>query len=246
MGRAAQNLAVAVAGTLLAVAAAEVGLRVIVSRQEHTRELRDMLERSRAATPEPGVQNVSLRGLVQPSPNDRIVYQLKPGLRATFIGVPVTINRAGFREREVEPTKQPGTFRIVGLGDSVMFGWGVPVEATYLRVLEDLLQRRGDPSRYEILNFAVPGYNSVMEVETFRSVAGSYAPDLVLVGYVSNDDQLPNFMQRSALRWPSTLYLYNLLVHGSAAMRKRARELMPAHFEMVRGEGRLSAVGDIP
>lgn len=244
--RLATKLAVSVVAILIALVAAEAALRLVVGRKEHARELRSMLDRSRAATPDPGVHNVSLRGLIQSSTNDRIVYEMKPGLRAMFVGAPVAINRAGFREREVAVAKPPGTFRIVGLGDSMMFGWGVPVEMTYLRVLEALLQARGDPVRYETLNFGVPGYNAVMEVETFRAVARWYQPDLVLVGYVPNDDQIPNFMKRSALGWPSNVYVYSLLMHGIAAMRNRARELMPAQFDLVRGHGQLSAVGDVP
>jgi hypothetical protein len=244
MRRWQQNLGLAAGVTLLTLIGVEAGLRIVGGSKEHARELRSMLERSRAASPDPRVMKVSLRGLVQASSNDRIVYELKPGLRAIFIGAPVAINAAGFREREVPVAKPPGTFRIAGLGDSEMFGWGVPAEATYLRVLEDLLQGRGDPVRYEILNFAVPGYNAVMEVETFRSVARHYQPDLVLVGYVTNDDQLPNFMKRSALRWPSNLYVYNLLVHGVRAMRNSAHELMPARADYL--GARMAAWGDVP
>ena len=240
------NILLLVASILLPLLVAELVLRVVVGRQERARELRGMLEASRVATPAPGVENVSLRGLIQPSKNDRIVYEMKPGLEATFIGVPVAINRAGFRERNVPMAKPPGTFRIAGIGDSVMFGWGVPVEATYLRVLERLLQARGDPVRYETLNFGVPGYNAVMEVETFRAVVPSYHPDLLLVGYLANDDQLPRFMKRSALRWPSNLYLYNLVFHGWSGMQDMAWELMPARYQHGQGWGHLSAVGDVP
>jgi lysophospholipase L1-like esterase len=242
--RFAQNLLLVLVSVIVALGAIEVGLRVIVGGREQGKELRDELGRSKASMPEPGVKNVSLRGLIQASANDLIVYELKPGLHATFVGVPVAINRAGFRERELARAKPSGTFRIVGLGDSVMFGWGVPAEATYLRVLEDLLQARGDGVRYETLNFGVPGYNAVMEVETFRAVARSYEPDLVVIGYVPNDDQLPTFMKRSSLRFPGNLYTYNLVVHGYRAMRNRSRDLMPARADFL--GARMAAWGDVP
>jgi len=242
--RVAQNLLLVLASVLLTLGALEVSLRVIVGGREHDKELREALGRSRASMPDPGVSNVSLRGLIQASANDLIVYELKPGLRATFIGVPVAVNRAGFRERELARAKPPGTFRIVGLGDSVMFGWGVPAEATYLRVLEDMLQARADGVRYETLNFAVPGYNAVMEVETFGAVARHYQPDLVVIGYIPNDDQLPTFMKRSTLRFPGNLYTYSLVVHGYRAMRNRSRDLMPARAEFL--GARMAAWGDVP
>jgi hypothetical protein len=83
-----------------------------------------------------------------------------------------------------------------------------------------------------------------MEVETFRAVARRYGPDLVVVGYIPNDDQVPVFMKQSALRWPSTLYLYNLLVHGAATMRNRAREMMPARADYL--GARNTAWGNVP
>jgi lysophospholipase L1-like esterase len=238
------NVLLVVTTILITLLGIELGLRLIVGTRQHHRELRSMLERSKQTVAEPGITNVSLRGLIQPSANDQLVYELKPGLRANFIGIPVAINQAGFRERDLPVNKPKGTFRIVGLGDSLMFGWGVPVETTYLRVLEELLQQRDDPIRYETLNFAVPGYNAAMEVETFLSIARHYGPDLVIVGLVGNDADVPNFMKQSWLKWPSTLYLYNLVVHGSAVMRNRARELMPQRWDSA--EERLVPVGEIP
>jgi len=104
------NMLLLVASILLSLLAAEPVLRLVVGRRERARKLRSMLEASRVATPAPGVENVSLRGLIQPSKNDRIVYEMKPGLETTFMGVPVAINRAGFRERNVPMAKPPGTF----------------------------------------------------------------------------------------------------------------------------------------
>lgn len=93
--------------------------------------------------------------------------------------------------------KPPGVFRIAGLGDSQMFGWGVGDEEVYLRRLEVLLNQRaratGDPRRFEALNFAVPGYNAVMEVATFEHKALAFAPDLVVVHFVRNDLEAPHF-----------------------------------------------------
>ncbi len=244
MRRWAQNLGLLVASTLLAVVAAEVGLRLVVGSKERRRELRSMLDRSRDAVPESGVENVSLRGLIRASADEARVYELKPGLEARFVGVPVRINRDGFRERELATPPPAGTFRVVGLGDSQMFGWGVPAEATYLRVLEERLAARGDPAVYETVNLAVPGYNAAMEVATYRAVGRRLEPDLVLVGLMGNDVDLPNFMKRSSLTWPGNLFLYNLLVHGGAAMRDRARRLVPARWDP--GAARLVAAGGVP
>src|SRR5262245_60753707 len=76
----------------------------------------------------------------RPSARPGLRYELIPGSRTTnYVGVPVSVNRLGLRDREVSVPKPAGTFRILGVGDSVTFGYGVRVEDTYLRILEDRL-----------------------------------------------------------------------------------------------------------
>jgi len=138
--------------------------------------------------------------LIRPSANPRIVYELWPGLDLRFESLPgercrVRTSRAGFRDRDYATPKPPGTFRIVGIGDSLMFGWGVDDGQDFLSVLEERLARERPRSRIEVLNTAVPGYNTVMEVETLREKGLPYGPDLVVVGFCPNDASLPNFIR---------------------------------------------------
>jgi hypothetical protein len=44
----------------------------------------------------------------------------------------VQANSRGFRDREWPYEKTPGTVRIVGIGDSFLFGYGVPADASVL------------------------------------------------------------------------------------------------------------------
>src|SRR5262245_19178301 len=45
-------------------------------------------------------------------------YELIPGGHtADYVGVPVTVNRLGLRDRELAVPKPPGTVRILGVGD---------------------------------------------------------------------------------------------------------------------------------
>src|SRR5712692_4422183 len=67
---------------------------------------------------------------------------LKPGgYNPDEIGVPVRINSVGMRDHEVAIPKPPCTFRVIGVGDSVMFGYGVRLEEIFLKRLEDQLNR---------------------------------------------------------------------------------------------------------
>src|SRR5260370_1025014 len=70
-----------------------------------------------------------------------------------FIGVPVAINSLGLRGDEVSVPKPPRTIRIVAVGDSITFGYGIPVEDTYAKILERCLnQGVFGGARYEVLN----------------------------------------------------------------------------------------------
>ena len=69
----------------------------------------------------------------------------------------------GFRDREYAAAKASGSYRVLGVGDSLMFGWGVDEGRDYLSVLERRLEREHPERSWEVINTAVPGYNTVME-----------------------------------------------------------------------------------
>lgn len=63
-----------------------------------------------------------LGDIVRLSPDPRIVYELVPGLDVTFLDVPLRTNPSGFRGPLVPAERARPSVRVVGLGDSVMFG----------------------------------------------------------------------------------------------------------------------------
>ena len=85
--------------------------------------------------PAPG-SALRLGELIVMSPDPGIIYVGRPGIEGTQGGKAVQINRAGWREHEIPFEKPRGAFRVVGIGDSVMFGWGVDEDERYLDVLE--------------------------------------------------------------------------------------------------------------
>jgi hypothetical protein len=170
---------------------AEGGLRLLA----HFRNQGLLSTALSSPVPIPEHGRVTLGHMIRLSPNPRIIYEFKPDLDVTFIDAPTTINSAGFRGPSYPKAKPAGTRRIVGLGDSFMFGHGVADDAVYLQVLEELLDRFATEVRFETVNTAVPGYNTVMEVETLRAKGLAYAPDVVLIHFVGNDLELPNFIR---------------------------------------------------
>ena len=190
---------------LFSMAFLEAGLRLADGLAQRNEALGDLdlatqLARSAEARPEDARERFGLYGLVEASPHDDIVYRLKPNLRGTFRDQPVETNRYGHRQRTTPALPKPNdTFRIVGLGDSNMFGWGVPQGSSYMEQLEErLLERRGEGGkRAEVVNCAVPGYNTVMETATYEHVCRGFDPDLVVLHWVGNDFGFPHFLKPS-------------------------------------------------
>jgi len=105
-----------------------------------------------------------------------------------FAGVPARTNSLGFRDiREYTIPKPPGTVRIIVLGDSVTFGHGATFETSYPYLLEQRLRSWNPQVKWEVWNLGVPGYNTAQELAYLNEVGERYEPDLVVVGFFSND-----------------------------------------------------------
>ncbi len=150
------------------------------------------------------------------SPNPGIVYLGRPGLHGVYLGKTIQINREGWREDEIPFEKPRDTFRIVGIGDSVMFGWGVEEGERYLDLLEARLNRELPERHWETVTLAMPGYNLMNEIEVLRHVGLRYDPDLILYGYVANDVCLPRFVAERRLEFLTESFIAHYLRRGFA------------------------------
>lgn len=104
---------------------------------------------------------------------------------------PYVINALGFRGPEITPTKPANTVRVVLLGDSVAFGWGV-AESDALRAQLELrlAQWYGSTRAVEVVNLSVPGLHAGHELERFRRCGLPLAPDVVVVVFNVNDVEM--------------------------------------------------------
>lgn len=202
MHRLRQALPVAllsVFGVAFGLALLEAGTRVLAVQAERRQGRLDR-DLSTLKPPQPG-SVVTLGQIIRKSDHARVVYELRPRLDVIFAGARLSTSDAGHRGRDVVRPKPMSTFRVVGIGDSYMFGQGVADDETYLARLSgptvDLLSGR----QVETVNLAVPGYNTVMEVETLRARAEALQPDLILIEIVGNDLDLPNFLWAEVDPW---------------------------------------------
>jgi lysophospholipase L1-like esterase len=131
---------------------------------------------------------VQLSQLIRPDPDPKLGYRLRPGACGVLTGAIVRINGQGFRSDPVAIPKPPKTLRVVGLGDSTMFGLGVVQTETYLELLEaEFKTLLGRDWKVEFVNTAVPAYNTVQEVEMFLTSGLPMEPDAVLIQFDRND-----------------------------------------------------------
>lgn len=96
-------------------------------------------------------------------------------------------NALGFRGPETTLEKPPGTFRIVGIGDSYTFGTGVRQKDTFLARLEQQLNEVPGARRFEVLNLGVFAYDTKEEVALLRYRGLRLDPDLVVLAFFLND-----------------------------------------------------------
>ena len=123
----------------------------------------------------------NLKLLYKPIPN-RITHASKAGYDWEN-----HINSLGFRGRECTVQKAPDTKRIIFLGDSVVYGYGLNEEETLPRQLERDYNRNGQ--KVEVLNLGVSGYETQQAVEFFKEIGLKFKPDIVVMGYTLNDSR---------------------------------------------------------
>jgi lysophospholipase L1-like esterase len=101
-------------------------------------------------------------------------------------------NRLGLRNREVDP-KRPGTYRILFLGDSLVFSGETSSTELYTVALERRLNARAQmgASWLEVINAGIPGYTTYQELEFLKIYGLDMEPDLVILGFVFNDVYYP-------------------------------------------------------
>jgi lysophospholipase L1-like esterase len=116
-------------------------------------------------------------------PDPELLWKFKPG--SMFHGR--VINQLGFREREVNPQKAPGTMRIICMGDSIT-GQGRPGYAQYLN---DMLQANPPaPGSWEAFNIGVHGYCVLQGLVLYDRLGPVLKPDFVTIYFGWNDHWL--------------------------------------------------------
>jgi lysophospholipase L1-like esterase len=108
-------------------------------------------------------------------------------VRGWWRGVFVRTNSRTLRGPEYASRPAPGVFRIAIGGDSVTMGLGVDEADTYPAQLERLLAEDGRGPPVEVINAGLSGINVNYAVSRLSDVARHYHPQLLVLGFTSND-----------------------------------------------------------
>ncbi|MHA1569382.1 MAG: hypothetical protein ACTSXZ_07920, partial [Alphaproteobacteria bacterium] len=115
----------------------------------------------------------------------QLLWRQRPNLTTTFEGAAVRTDGDGFRLTPGAETNEQAGFRIVTLGASPTFGYGVEAAEAYPRVAEAALQ--ADERNLRVVNAGQIGYSSWQGLKVFDQFASHWSPELVTVSYVVND-----------------------------------------------------------
>jgi len=122
--------------------------------------------------------------VADPEAGYRLAPEFSGRIERAGIVTDFATNSLGLRGSEPGPKSRP---RILALGDSFTWGWGVSQGEEWIRVVErELNEERGEGS-VETWNGAVNGYGTANELALLERVGPDLQPDLVLLGFFAND-----------------------------------------------------------
>jgi lysophospholipase L1-like esterase len=124
------------------------------------------------------------------APAGPLGFLLEPGTEwrhaTRDFDVQVTTNSLGLRGPEVVLPRPPDRYRVLALGDSFSFGWGVELDDAWPARMARELQATGERSM-EVVVAGVPGWSPLQQFVFLEQRGLALQPDLVLWQLCTND-----------------------------------------------------------
>ena len=98
----------------------------------------------------------------------------------------VKLNALGFRDSEIT-TKHSHEYRILAIGDSHVYGQGVPDKELMTTILEQELGKKSSSCRFNVINMGVRAYSTNNEKAMLEKVGLGLDPDLIIIFFYIND-----------------------------------------------------------
>jgi lysophospholipase L1-like esterase len=122
-----------------------------------------------------------------------LMWRLRADLNTHFEQARVRTNEHHLRGPSFAAAKPAGKFRVVCLGASPTFGWGVQENEAYPAVVAAGLAGRSIAA--EVINGGVPGYTSWQGLHFLQRDVLAWSPDVVTVAYDLNDIDIFRFFR---------------------------------------------------
>ena len=142
-----------------------------------------------------------------------LLWRLRPNLNhAVWDFTVLSTNAQSFRSDYPIGRKPAGTFRVICLGDSVTFGYRVPVVwpnkpteydpewLPYPMLLEKHLRSANPQRQIEVIAMAVPGYTSHQGVAWLKRDINWLQPDVVIASFGWNDASFSDASDQTTIR----------------------------------------------
>lgn len=126
-------------------------------------------------------------------------FRHKKNKKIQLMNVSVKTNGLGLRDTTLSAKRS--LHRTIFLGDSFTFGWGVPQNEIFAHRIEEQLS-----DKLEILNFGHCNYNTQQEIDLFKELGLSLAPDSVFMFYFLNDIE-PTLQEKGIPLWTYSHFL---------------------------------------
>ena len=164
--------------------------------------------------------------------------------------------RTSESRRDYTALPAEGTYRVMLLGPSFAYGWGVDYEQSFASLLEEFLEEGKLSTAVEVINAGVPSLPAAPQLNWFRNVGRNFAPNLVIQfvygsmavnnranpgavvtedGYLVPKDQSRGRELRSTLKKFATVF-YSWVIYtqlsGSGDAEGSSREVLGAGREM--------------
>jgi hypothetical protein len=108
-----------------------------------------------------------------------------PNWNSTTFDQPLSINSRGLRDREYSLLKPADTIRILVLGDSYTWGYGVGNKQVYTEVMEDELLKG---TSCQVINCGVSGWGTDQQYLFLKNEGFAYQPDIVVLSFFFGND----------------------------------------------------------
>lgn len=191
-----------------------------------------------APLPEKHQGNLLLKG------NPYLIFEYAPGVKVEN-GIELRINSLGLRGKEIEIPKPVNRRRLMTIGDSAVFGFGVDEEFVFSTIAAENLGEK-----FEAINGAIPGYSTYQSINLLRLRTLKTKPDLLVIGSLWSDNNFGSFVDKNLIATMAGFeespiaklhrFLSNSAIYRLADWRNRVKE----RAEKIKTVGQDLSLGD--